>query len=545
MKNKDKVPFFLSVVITSSWIGGCTSLPYLHSNETEIATQAIKEAASNIKVDQTFLDIKKQLASFATREDQAVTDYLLASRDQQFASLVRDSVLVKEKDTAITRLNTYVDSRFKIILGTNAESNTEFLEGLRKLPTQYSLVNEGLETSYDYYLSAKKQFIDLKDPYKRPTDCKDVPEPIQGIDPVVSGQNVDIVYSRIKGLCATIRRVSENYKNHPIRTALSGKSDLLNVFKQIDDAQTSIASEKEKKAKIERLIDEIERLSVSEPDSDNIKNKIAEARNILTGAAGFAKLGGATRLSQSLEEILAAILETTNSELSTKQETTTNSTGSSATPITQKAATNETTSGSGSKITQKTAAAILALIDSLTGSKFKDQPQIQQVNSILIGLVEQRQKRDVASLDINRQLDLLQIYKAKQAALLQELAQLASIKLILNKVQKNISLNGEGGGFAVISPGTKEPSPAVSFMLAAYSASWNQGQIPYQILRFKEVQVERAYHVDVAASTARNRKDMLTPALEELAAYGKGGIHPETIATLITNVGLIAAFAAR
>ena len=99
-----------------------------------------------------------------------------------------------------------------------------------------------------------------------------------------------------------------------------------------------------------------------------------------------------------------------------------------------------------------------------------------------------------------------------------------------------------GGGAGTRS--SDPPAPAVGLALASYSASWNQGQIPYGVLQFKEVQVDRAYHVESAAKTAQNWQSLLAPAIDELVAYGKGGIRPEEIARLIANLGLIAAVGA-
>lgn len=512
MKIKYKLRFSLQLMSISIWLTGCTSVPYLHSNETEIATQAVKEAATNIKIDQNFADVKKQLASFATREDQAVADYLIASRNRQLASLIRNSVRGKNEKTAIDQLQGFINHRLKEIIGEKPD--IDYFDDLQTLPVDFSLIRERRENSLKFYQYHFREFNEKKkNDDVRSIDCEAeaMPKSESGLS---QESAADIAYVGLVNACNGMKRADIKEKEDRKIISPIDSSILSEVFKETDNAQKNIYKEQMEAAKILRLISEIERASTSNhSDSSEITKKITEAQNLLKSATGLAKLWGAKKLSQSLEEILAADLETTTN--------------------------------SDPKTTQK-AAAILKLTDSFVDAKkvFRDEPQINRVNSVLIALIEQRQKRDMALLDISRQIDLLRVYEAKQVALIQELAQLSSIKLIL-KTQKNISLKGEGGGFAVIPPGTKEPGPSVSYMLAAYSASWNQGQIPYQILRFKEVQIERAYHVETAALTAKNRKDLLAPALDELAAYGKGGIHPETIATLITNLGLIAAFAAR
>lgn len=519
MKIKNKLLISIRALLSSAIITtgtvGCT-LPYLHSNETEILTQGAKEAVGNIKVDQNFANTKQQLASFATREDQAVADYVIASRDRQFASLVRNNVLEESKDTAIDRLQDFVNERFKKIIGR--VPTDELANVIPTLPVDFSFNQERRKVSLSNYETALVAFIKETEGQgqadARPTDCAAL---VKLPDPKLPAPlaPADSAYDSLVLACKGIEKAENDESKNQLLLAPTGDSALSNVFNKSNKALTDIQKDEAQAIEINVLIDEIERLSKSvQPDQKKVSEKISKVQGILKNAKVFAKFANAKRISKALEEVLAANLDsTTTTDAKTKQYT----------------------------------AAILKLTDSLAEASdaFQDQPQIIRVNSVLVAITEQRQKRDMALLDISRQNDLLRIYEAEQAALIQELAQLSITQRILNKEKKNIALDGDGGDFAVIPPGAKKPGSAVGSMLAAYVASWNQGQIPYQILQFKEVQVERAYHVEVAAKTAQNRKDLLTPALDELAAYGKGGIHPETIATLITNIGLVAAFAAR
>lgn len=238
---------------------------------------------------------------------------------------------------------------------------------------------------------------------------------------------------------------------------------------------------------------------------------------------------------QSLEVILAQNLVLDKKSLESSKD----NKASESEPDKESGKSSEDSKASESRTDQQIRA-ILELVDSVKGAanEFQSKPQIERVNSLLIAIIEQRQKKDMATLDIKRQRDLLDSYQKQHINLLIELSQLADTKILLNRIENKDKRFI--GGFAQGNV-TREIGLALSF----YVTSWNEGQIPYYLLLHKEVQIDRAYHAEMAQRTEKNFKDFLEPVYGALAAYGEGGIHPQTIATLITNLGLIAAFAAR
>ena len=82
---------------------------------------------------------------------------------------------------------------------------------------------------------------------------------------------------------------------------------------------------------------------------------------------------------------------------------------------------------------------------------------------------------------------------------------------------------------------------AVAEALASYTAAWNDGAIPYQTLRFRALQAQRMDALERAAAAERDYRAALKPAIDELAAYGKGGVSQDAILSLLSNLGLAGA----
>jgi hypothetical protein len=81
--------------------------------------------------------------------------------------------------------------------------------------------------------------------------------------------------------------------------------------------------------------------------------------------------------------------------------------------------------------------------------------------------------------------------------------------------------------------------------MAAYIAAWDKGEIPFRVLQLKAIQVRRANAIDRATLTEADYRALLKPAIEQMAAYGAGGIKPETIVELLGNLSIAGAILER
>jgi hypothetical protein len=269
-------------------------------------------------------------------------------------------------------------------------------------------------------------------------------------------------------------------------------------------------------------------------------------KTALSGAKGFAKFAGASEISKILEEILAGDLSSSTTVSSSSDIASTDSgTSTGGTASGGDAVSGSSTGISGKSQTQVTSGtiAVLKSTRALAGisDAFAKEPRMERVNSVLIAIAEQRQNLDMANLDIDYEKKQLYLLYAEAQALITEVGQLATTKLLL----PHISGSAANGFTSLMDRASADQRDVIGATLAAYEASWNEGQIPFWVLQFQEVQLYRAFSVDQAAKTAANWHQLLQPAVDELVAYGQGGIPPKTIASVIYSLGLIATVATR
>jgi hypothetical protein len=81
--------------------------------------------------------------------------------------------------------------------------------------------------------------------------------------------------------------------------------------------------------------------------------------------------------------------------------------------------------------------------------------------------------------------------------------------------------------------------------LGAWVASQDDGEIPFQVLQFKEVQALRSASVKEGQLSAQGYEDLIKPVLAELEAYGKGGITTETLVQVLGFAGVISSVLAK
>lgn len=170
------------------------------------------------------------------------------------------------------------------------------------------------------------------------------------------------------------------------------------------------------------------------------------------------------------------------------------------------------------------------------GNVFSSQPRIQRINALLVALAEASHSLRMAQLAADREMDQLRVAEAKLIASAGQLSSLSEARRLING-----GLPQDRAFATVRLGGTPEQRNAVGAALAAYADSWNIGEIPYQVLVFRQIQIDRAVAVKQAALTAEDYRAVLQPALAELAAYGAGGVPPEVIAQLLGNFAIVTA----
>jgi hypothetical protein len=91
-----------------------------------------------------------------------------------------------------------------------------------------------------------------------------------------------------------------------------------------------------------------------------------------------------------------------------------------------------------------------------------------------------------------------------------------------------------------------EPDPETfSEATFLYLRGVNQGVIPYRILNYRKIQIDRATTVKRAIATEQDYRALIQPAIDQLAAYGAGGIKAETLAPFIAALPIAAAISGK
>lgn len=172
---------------------------------------------------------------------------------------------------------------------------------------------------------------------------------------------------------------------------------------------------------------------------------------------------------------------------------------------------------------------------------FADAPRIERVNALLVGLASVRHDLNMARLDEESERELARLSQARANALVRQMSSLAVAKYVLDRH----ALPGGRGFGDLRRTGSVEARNGMGEALAAYLSSVNGGEIPYQMLRFKDVQVRRAVAVERATATVADYQGLIKPALDELEAYGKGGVSADAIINLLGYLGISSAILAR
>ena len=158
-----------------------------------------------------------------------------------------------------------------------------------------------------------------------------------------------------------------------------------------------------------------------------------------------------------------------------------------------------------------------------------------RVNALLLATAAARHQADMAKLDADYQADVITIYNAEIDARLRQAVHLD---------EANVAVaSGKFGERGLASP--PPPSQRQMDALAAWSASQDEGEIPYQVLAAKEVQLLRAQSVKKGQLSSQGYENVIEPVLAQLDAYGKGGITTQTMVQALGFVGVITSISAK
>jgi hypothetical protein len=508
-------------------LAGCDTL-YLHNQSMSDKATKVTTAFNAVDISRMFNEQQAILDGFIKEEDAAVAAFVVARRDQQLARYIRSTSSVPPSESLIAGLAHEIKAQLDQTWGPQPRDTAVY----DRLENLYDADSIARMFQADRDAIAK----DLADRFRRrfPDDKREV-----GCDVLrkiatrpAGGDPREDSYRRVWDAC---RRVVQPLDANVPSDGLIGRtlSDLLRqeeaAAKARQDAEAARQSIKKlananKAAKIPEDCAKLTDAPLAGSAEAELIELYCRSQKYLEQGSAAAKVAGWTEISEQLNTYLSAELREAAGE------------GATAEAAAEK--------------TQKTrqAESILALLRATAAATdaFATEPRIRRVNATLMAIADAQQQRDEAQLRYDREQDLIAISRARLSALLRKAAHLATAERTIIGIRDAAGQPPRATGFTALrSANPGEPTLRMAAALAAYSRAWTNGDVPYDVLRFKEVQVERAHNVKLAAATGANFIAFLKPALNEIEAYYKGGIMPETIARALGYAGVISSISAK
>jgi hypothetical protein len=490
---------------------------YLHQPAVESATSQIQSNFGALAEPSYFADQRRTLEASAQREDRAVGENALAIRDALVLDLVRPSSLTEPADR-IRLLQTALDDLAKIYDG---QPTADTLNQLALAPTKIAELKYQEEVHTAVLRDSARLYLQEFEPkigevqdrtVPRPTplsvDCANVPDP----PATVPANPLQMAYYSVQFECQQLRGIID-FRNGPhgvgdLYTAAQG--ELGDLIREVESRRQAKLSAEGRAVEIKAQIERLKNLSEAAQPSDQaeLRDEIKALAKRISDAEPIVRAAGLESLAEVLEDATVVALKPDDARAE---------------------------SG-----TFKARASIaLGLIDASLGlaDAYSAAPSTERGNAALIGLALGKHKLNMAELDVAREEQQLGYLEAQQSALLEQARHLASTILLLRKYPHDL-LEGMADLGTLPQPTSQR---AAGEALAAYTASWNDGRIPYQLLKFRALQADRLAALERAAAAEHDYRAAIAPAIDELANYGRGGISETAVVSILGNLGVAGA----
>jgi hypothetical protein len=510
------------------FLGGCGA--YLHNSELETATTKVQTDFNALEAPAFMAAQRTELTAFAAREDRAAGELLLARRNAILLAIIRPSPLT-EKTDRIT-LKGQITEEIKKLAGgsvTGDRKTTLFnasdtiAMSRRDAATREATLKAVAKVYLDYFADNPPEAVDGIPAEPLPVDCAKVPAvtfppppastPSPPPPPITD--KLGIRYYQIQLACA---KILIDTKTGPaikellafIDTTATG-GDIKAVSSELnlarDKRRTADTEGKAVQARIKLLV---------KAAKDAGPNDIAKVRMAIEALGKELKENAAPAVREAGLKELADLLE-------------------DAAAIALKPGEIEAENGF-AKARTATALGLFYASGALFEG-YSTKPDITRGNAALIGLERVRYDLAVAQLEVARQDRRITLLEAQLNALLARAYHLVRADHLLEKYPVSLADGlADLGSIADI-----DARLAASEALSEYVAAWDEGEIPYQLLRYRLIQADRLNALDRAATADRSYRAIVKPAIDELANYGKGGIKPDTIVNLLGQLGIAAA----
>jgi len=503
------------------WASGCSlfSGVYLHDDSYQQKADSAQSDFNKIDLASKFNDQFTKVTSYDNDEDKAVAQLQTASRNRQLQDFIQlpgwyqacsDDENHQVPCSGAPGLS-YEVHRTLVRLTGYRTLNASQREGLHKAlflapadADALKAIRKTLTDDLSDFATAGGQ----APPNPCPRVAPQTPWPTHCDAP-----DADCFWKRVQSDCGNIARYSRSQRLLGLNPWLGGELRTL-----VNTRDAAVEQRKNDQTEADTLTQQIKKVTSSNTKSDKsdassgeLSTTVDQIQRKLNNNSfpAVAKYLGLTGLANQLQSLLSDQLSQNTPQPKSSAEKP------------------EPTSSPKSNQVQ-------ALINLATSAKtltddYAGKGPHDRVNALLLATAAARHQADMAKLDADYQADVITIYNAEIDTRLRQAVHLDEANVALS------SGTFAERGFASPPP----PSQRQMDALAAWSASQDEGEIPYQVLAAKEVQLLRAQSVKKGQASAQGYENVIKPLLAELDAYGRGGITTQTIVQALGFVGVI------
>jgi hypothetical protein len=542
-------------------VGGCsTASLYFHNQGYEDATTEVKKQVDALDVAGAFEKLNANAAELAKQEDAAVIRSTVALRNERLSQLIDPipgdgSILQGETATASRRMRAFISSDLKVLVSEPA-NEAAYRAGAEALRAREKAVDgNSQQVAFD---RIRAKLAELKYEGEVRLDCATARAVVAGTDPEEILQGAVQEYDTLVLACA----------------AREERLKFLEAYQEIGGAigeaarnyVTALSERQAKELEAAKLQGEIDatlkKMRTRNPDAfkEDLKKQIKN----LEKASAFAEFAGLTEVENFLKCGLIVDLESATEGLAEDEavkakpvDTATAATqlrADDATPASEsemqaaksavcpteakpaeaEGGSAETTPEEADRQAKWNAAVstIIAVVSDVTEAGLATD-RLKRIDTNIVALSDLRQRLGLAKAAVAYNNALLPLYKGYLYAMFDQYRLLSEAA---DANQKLLRLPDPG--FRTMRNTAHKRDAALA--LSSYTGAWNYGKIAAVAIDFRFKQALRTYELQVAASSAANYKATVQPITDGLAQYGKGGITPDTVALIITNLGVLA-----
>jgi uncharacterized protein YjgD (DUF1641 family) len=480
------------VPVFSLLLAGCSGA-YLHRPALATTTAQIKTDFASLPAPAFLAEQKSRLEEYAGQEDRALVDFLVASRDYSLLNVMHPAGGLKNAGSASTRLQRITSDELMLLVGQASLDNqtskrvqtAPYVEATRQSVVPF-LARQLASRAQDYRTAGGG----------RSTDCSAV---LQNSTPATEdGADAVRAYSRLVSVCRGVEAVQRTEPD----CALQLGGELSAICNRIEALKKQADEGKEQTLK--KQVAALQELATGTDDP----LATAKIRDLLNSAEAVADQ--ATTLTS--DERTQHVLELLNKAFSINLQSELDQLGQLP---------------KAKKVTQARDSLLRALhlIDAIHDVRRKPGSPLDEPSALLIGLAKTQHDLNMARIDVQEQRSLVGILR-------QEASAVRNAVFFLARAQSTLC---QGTSDCVVSPASLN-DPAVAEALGYYVNAVNQGTIPYDVLKFREVQLIRSTSVSRAQLAESDYRALVQPAIDQIAAYGAGGIKPETLGPLLGGI---------